>query len=31
VRDWLRVIASSRDAYQLRYFDIHEGDEEGDE
>jgi len=35
LRDWLRVIATSPSTYELRYFKIHddedESDEEGDE
>ncbi|KAJ3286937.1 hypothetical protein HK104_008834 [Borealophlyctis nickersoniae] len=32
LRDWLRVVASSKTAYELRYFNIAEGgDEEDDE
>ena len=28
LRDWLRVIATDKNAYELRYFDIHDADEE---
>lgn len=28
IRDWLRVIAVKPDVYELRYFNIQEGDEE---
>merc|ERR1712170_271086 len=33
LRDWLRVVASTKDAYELRYFQItnEEDEEEGDE
>ncbi|KAJ3113904.1 hypothetical protein HDU96_002781 [Phlyctochytrium bullatum] len=32
VRDWLRVVASSKTSYELRYFDIQaDGDEDGDD
>ena len=32
IRDWLRVIAVKPDVYELRYFNIQEGDdEEGEE
>ncbi|VDI46823.1 large ribosomal subunit protein eL22-like [Mytilus galloprovincialis] len=34
LRDWLRVVASSKDSYELRYFQINNEDEEeedGDE
>jgi large subunit ribosomal protein L22e len=32
LRDWLRVVASSKDTYELRYFQINQDDEaEGDE
>ena len=33
LRDWLRVVASSKDAFELRYFQINqdEEEEEGDE
>jgi large subunit ribosomal protein L22e len=33
LRDWLRVVASSTTAYELRYFQINneEEDEDGDE
>jgi len=30
LRDWLRVVASSKDAYELRYFQIN-NDEDDDE
>lgn len=30
VRDWLRVIAVNREVYELRYFNIQEGDEEAE-
>ena len=28
LRDWLRVIATDKNTYELRYFDIHDADEE---
>jgi len=28
IRDWLRVIASGKHNYELRYFNIHENEEE---
>ncbi|VDM95189.1 unnamed protein product [Thelazia callipaeda] len=28
LRDWLRVVASSKDMYELRYFQINQDDEE---
>lgn len=28
LRDWLRVVASSKDTYELRYFQINENDED---
>ena len=31
LRDWLRVIANSKDAYELRYFNINQEDNEGEE
>ena len=31
IRDWLRVIAVKPDVYELRYFNIQEGDEEEEE
>lgn len=34
LRDWLRVVASAKDTYELRYFQINNEDEEeedGDE
>ena len=31
LRDWLHVIASSKTAYELRYFNIHEQDADEDE
>lgn len=32
LRDWLRVVAKSKDAYELRYFNIHDQEEaEGEE
>ena len=31
LRDWLHVIASSKSAYELRYYNIHEQDAEEDE
>jgi len=31
VRDWLRVIAAKPTVYELRYFNIQEGDEEEEE
>lgn len=30
LRDWLRVVADSRDSYELRYFQVGEEDEEED-
>uniref|UniRef100_A0A914WV10 Large ribosomal subunit protein eL22 n=1 Tax=Plectus sambesii TaxID=2011161 RepID=A0A914WV10_9BILA len=29
LRDWLRVVASSQDTYELRYFQINQDDEDG--
>lgn len=31
IRDWLRVIAVKPDVYELRYFNIQEGDDEEEE
>ena len=31
LRDWLRVIASSKNFYELRYFNIHDQGEEEEE
>jgi len=31
LRDWLRVVATQPDTYQLRYFSIHDPDDEGEE
>ncbi|KAL5014710.1 hypothetical protein ScPMuIL_008980 [Solemya velum] len=31
LRDWLRVVASAKDTYELRYFQINNEDEEEDE
>ena len=31
LRDWLHVIASSKNAYELRYYNIHEQDADEDE
>ena len=31
IRDWLRVVASSKSEYQLRYFDIREDEEEDED
>ena len=31
LRDWLRVVASSKEAYELRYFQINNEDEEEDD
>ena len=31
LRDWLRVVASAKDAYELRYFQINNDEEEEDE
>ncbi|CAF0826128.1 unnamed protein product [Didymodactylos carnosus] len=31
LRDWLRVIANSKDAYELRYFNINQEENEADE
>ena len=31
LRDWLHVIASSKNAYELRYYNIHDQDAEEDE
>ncbi|EJW76940.1 60S ribosomal protein L22, partial [Wuchereria bancrofti] len=28
LRDWLRVVASSKDTYELRYFRINQDDED---
>ena len=28
LRDWLRVVASAKDAYELRYFQINNDEEE---
>ncbi len=30
LRDWLRVIANSKDSYELRYFNINQEDNEGE-
>ena len=30
LRDWLRVVASSKDAYELRYFQINNDDDDDD-
>lgn len=30
LRDWLRVVASSKDTYELRYFNINAGDDNED-
>merc|ERR1712179_248441 len=30
IRDWLRVVASQKDTYELRYFQINNEDEEED-
>ncbi len=29
LRDWLRVVASQKDTYELRYFQINQDEEEG--
>ncbi|CAJ0931206.1 unnamed protein product, partial [Mesorhabditis belari] len=29
LRDWLRIVASSKDTYELRYFHINQDEEEG--
>ncbi|VDN59597.1 unnamed protein product [Dracunculus medinensis] len=31
LRDWLRVVASSKDTYELRYFQINQDDEDASE
>lgn len=31
LRDWLRVVASNKNAYELRYFQIQDEEEESDE
>jgi large subunit ribosomal protein L22e len=31
LRDWLRVIATTKNAYELRYFNIHDQAEEEEE
>merc|ERR1739838_338999 len=31
LRDWLRVVASDKSSYELRYFQIHNDDEEEEE
>ncbi|XP_059147657.1 large ribosomal subunit protein eL22-like [Physella acuta] len=31
LRDWLRVVASSKEAFELRYFQINQDDEEEEE
>ena len=31
LRDWLRVVASAKDSYELRYFQINNDEEEEDE
>ncbi|CAG5118448.1 unnamed protein product, partial [Candidula unifasciata] len=31
LRDWLRVVASSKEAFELRYFQINQDEEEEDE
>merc|ERR1712070_1283069 len=31
LRDWLRVVANNKTTYELRYFKIHDEEEEGDE
>mmetsp|Transcript_18535 Transcript_18535/g.29045 ORF Transcript_18535/g.29045 Transcript_18535/m.29045 type:complete len:126 (-) Transcript_18535:48-425(-) len=28
LRDWLRIVSTSKDKYELRYYNIQEGDEE---
>jgi len=30
LRDWLRVVASDKESYELRYFQISQDDEESD-
>lgn len=31
LRDWLRVVASSKEAFELRYFQINQDEEEEEE
>jgi len=31
LRDWLRVIANSKDSYELRYFNINQEENEGED
>ena len=31
LRDWLRVVASAKDAYELRYFQINQDEDEEDD
>jgi len=31
LRDWLRVVASSKHAYEIRYFNIHEAEDDDEE
>ena len=31
LRDWLRMLTAGRQAYKLRYFNIHNQDDEADE
>uniref|UniRef100_A0ABM0MX24 Large ribosomal subunit protein eL22 n=1 Tax=Saccoglossus kowalevskii TaxID=10224 RepID=A0ABM0MX24_SACKO len=31
LRDWLRVVASNKDTYELRYFQINQDEDEDDE
>ncbi len=31
LRDWLRVVASSKDTYELRYFQINQDDDDASE
>jgi len=31
LRDWLRVIAADKNSYDLRYFDVHDAEEEEEE
>jgi large subunit ribosomal protein L22e len=31
LRDWLRVVASAKDSYELRYFQINNDEEEEEE
>lgn len=31
LRDWLRVVANTKESYELRYFQINQDEEEDDE